>query len=257
MMEIRPICADESEGFLSLLCNVFDLDINRARGIFYNEPFFELDRKWALFEDGVPVSIMTTVPLEFGWGSAIGIAGVATRRDLQGQGRAIKLIEHVLDVNQSRGAKAAYLFARDPRVYRKVGFEILDEAIYAPLQGTREFVLPQTLSFEESRAVYEKWASAHPDRLRRDERRWDYWKWNLRVCTAHQDGYLCLEGGHVRECVPGGGDPPWPLPNRTEWFGLRTMAKEIGAPIRDPRPELMLMAWKSPSMPQFFMTDQF
>jgi hypothetical protein len=47
------------------------------------------------------------------------------------------------------------------------------------------------------------------------------------------------------------------LPAGTEWFGLRSMAKSAGVPIRDPRPELMLLGWNSPSIPQFFMTDQF
>jgi len=257
MIEIRTIRDAEAEPFLRLLCDVFELDIQRARGIFYNEPFFDLERKWAILEDGAPVSILTTVPLSFGWGKAVGIAGVATRRDRQGQGLAIRLIEHVLETGRSNGVSAAYLLARDDRVYRKVGFELLDEAVYAPLEGCREFVLPKTLSFDEAKEVYETWSDGHPDRLRRDERRWSYWKWNLRVCTAHESGYLCLEGGLVRECVPGGGEPPWPLPSRTEWFGLRSMAKTIGAPIRDPRPELMLLGWNSPSMPQFFMTDQF
>lgn len=257
MIEIRSIRAGEAESFLRLLCDVFDLDIQRARGIFFSEPFFDLDRKWAILENGTPISIMTTVPLEFGWGSAIGIAGVATRRDRQGRGLAVRLIEHVLELGRANGVTAAYLFARDDRVYRKVGFELLDEAVYAPIEGCREFVLPRTLSFDEARVVYENWSSGHPDRLRRDDRRWSYWKWNLRVCTAHEAGYLCLEGGLVRECVPGGGEPPWPLPPRTEWFGLRSMARAIGAPIRDERPELMLLGWNSPSMPQFYMTDQF
>jgi N-acetylglutamate synthase-like GNAT family acetyltransferase len=257
MIEIRPIREHEAEPFLGLLCNVFDLDIARARNIFYGEPLFDLNRKWALFEDGEPISILTTVGLEFGWGKAIGIAGVATHRHKQGRGHATRLLEHVLEESQKEGAAAAYLFARDQRVYEHIGFELLDEAVYAPIQGQPEFVLPRTLSFEEIKACYTKWSEADPSRLRRDEKRWKYWQWTLRVCTEHTSGYLCLEGSLVREVVPGGGSGPWILPAGTEWFGLRSMAKVVAAPIRDPRPELMLMGWRSPMLPQFFMTDQF
>jgi N-acetylglutamate synthase-like GNAT family acetyltransferase len=257
MTEIRTIRESESEPFLGLLCRVFDLDIVRARNIFYNEPMFDLERKWAVFENGEPISILTTVGLEFGWGKAIGIAGVATRQDRRGHGLARVLLEAVLQNALDHGVSAAYLFARDSRVYEKVGFETIDEAVYAPIHGRPEYILPRTLSQDEVRSVYDRWACENPNRLLRDERRWNYWKWNLRVCTVHSSGYLCLEGSLVREVVPGGGTPPWPLPAGTEWFGLRSMAKEIQAPIRDPRPELMLMGWRSPGMPQFFMTDQF
>lgn len=256
-MEIRPVREGETEAFLELLCDVFHLDIARARSVFYSEPFFDCNRKWALFEGGRPISILTTVPLEFGWGRAVGIAGVATRTDLQGRGHAVRLIEYVLEHGKAHGEEAAFLFARDPRVYRKVGFEILDEAVLAPIEGSTQFVMPRTVSFDEVRTTYQGWSEADPNRLRRDERRWNYWKWNLRICTVHEEGYLCLEGDRVRECVPGGGAAPWPVPDRTHWFGLRTMAARIGVPTGEPRVEQYLLGWKSPAMPQFFMTDQF
>lgn len=257
MTEIRSIRADEATSFLRLLCDVFNLDYTRARSIFFNEPFFNVDHKWALFEDDVPVSILTTVPLGFGWGQAVGIAGVATKRERQGCGLATKLLEVVLDHAHQDGVKAAFLFARDSRVYDRIGFELLDEAVYAPVQGQGQYVLPSTLSYDEVRKIYDAWSLEHPDRLRRDEKRWDYWKWNLRVCTAHGPGYLSLEGDLLREVVPGGGVPPWPLPAGVEWFGLRSMAALVGAPIREPRRELLLMGWRASSIPQFFMTDQF
>lgn len=257
MNEIRPIREPEAESFLRLLCDVFSLDITRARGIFFNEPLFDLNRKWALFEGGEPVSILTTVPLEFGWGTALGIAGVATREDVRRRGLARQLVERVLEDAEGQGVRAAYLFARDPRVYTSIGFEVLDEAVYAPLQGRPEFILPKTLSFDEAREVYRVWSEGNPNRLRRDDRRWSYWKWNLRVCTSHTSGYLCLEGSVVRECVPGGAAGAWPVPTGSEWFGLRSMAAEVGAPISSPRHELYFMGWRSPGMPQMFLTDQF
>ena len=77
MTEIRPIRLDETDAFLRILCTVFELDFFRAQGLFREEPLFDIDRKWALFERGEMVSILTTTPLIFGWGKANGIAGVA------------------------------------------------------------------------------------------------------------------------------------------------------------------------------------
>lgn len=257
MIEIRTLHAPETERFLELLCSVFNLDVGRARSIFYNEPFYDLNRKWAVFQGGEMVSILTTVPLQFGWGAAVGIAGVATRADRQRQGLAARLVQCALEEERARGVQSAYLFARDTRLYERCGFEKLDEAIYAPIQGTPEFILPRTLSFDEASALYADWASADRFRLIRDARRWSFWKWNLRVCSAHTTGYLCLEGNTVREVVPGGGDAPWPVPVGAEWFGLASMAAQAGVPISNPRVELSFMGWRSPGMPQFFLTDQF
>jgi N-acetylglutamate synthase-like GNAT family acetyltransferase len=257
MSEIRTIRDSEAEAFLTLLCEVFKLDQKRARSIFYNEPLFDLKRKWALFEGGRPVSILTTVGLEFGWGKAIGIAGVATRRDRQKEGLAAQLMAHVLERSREEGVCSAYLFARDRRLYERVGFEMLDEAIYAPIVTEREFVLPRTLGFQEIQQTYGEWSRQGPARLIRDESRWRFWSWNLRVCTEHAKGDLCLEGSLVREVVPMGKQETWRLPPGTEWFGLRSMAERLEVPIRNPRAELMLMGWNSPGVPELFMTDQF
>ena len=81
MTEIRPVRPDEAEAFLELLCDVFSLDLNRAYDVFFSEPLFDLDRKWALFEGREMVSILTTTPLIFGWGrAAMAVASAAGRR---------------------------------------------------------------------------------------------------------------------------------------------------------------------------------
>ena len=55
MTEVRPIRTEEAECFLELLCSVFELDVARARSVFYSEPYVDLGRKWALFVDDAMV----------------------------------------------------------------------------------------------------------------------------------------------------------------------------------------------------------
>lgn len=256
-VEVRTIRESESEEFLRLLCEVFGLDFDRAHGIFLNEPLFDLDRKWALFEGSKMISLLTTVPLEFGWGNAIGIAGVATAESHRSRGHAGRLIKTVLNEASRRGEGAAYLFAKEPGFYERLGFEVLDEVIRARVLTAPERNVPPVLGFDDVKSMYETWASESPARLRRPAARWAYWKWNLRVCTPFKGGYLCAEGGLIRECVTSERLPRWPIPLETHWLGLRSMADRMAIPIVDPRRELHLMGYQNSPLPQMFMTDQF
>ncbi|MCB8932953.1 MAG: GNAT family N-acetyltransferase [Fimbriimonadaceae bacterium] len=256
MIEIRPIVSDEARPFLELLCEVFELDASRAEGIFFGEPFFDLDRKWALFEAGVPISILTTVPLQFGWGRAFGIAGVATRPDRRGKGYAGQLLDAVFARSEREGEGAALLFARLPELYERAGFRTVDEVVRLPVPLGTEAVDPDVLTFEEVEARYSAWAERDPARLRRDARRWRYWRWTLRMCTALADGYLCLEGNTLREAVFENPPDVWPFSGGVEWFGLRSMAEGLGIE-GEGKHELFLMARNVPVRPQMFLTDQF
>ena len=256
-METRPIRAAEAETFLHLLCNVFDLDYNRAHRIFFTEPMFDLSRKWALFDGGEMVSILTTVPLDFGWGRAIGIAGVATIVERQNQGYAGRLLSAVLNAAEGEGEKGALLFARDPKLYSKIGFEIIDEVVKGEILSAPEQEPFALMEFHQVQTLYDHWSLQDPNRLRRDEKRWGYWRWNLRVCTAFEDGYICTEAGVVRECVKTTQPRAWPLPPGAEWRGLASMAKHVGIPLKSQDRDLHLMARNVPGLPQMFMTDQF
>jgi len=256
MTEIRPIREGEGEAFLQLLCDVFTLDFNRAYDVFFTEPMFDLERKWALFEGPEMVSILTTTPLEFGWGRAFGIAGVATRKERQHEGHASRLLQRVLREGERRGEPAALLFARETKVYERNGFEPLDRVIRAELKTTRE-VLDDPLEFEDVRAQYEAWSNAHPDRLRRDERRWRYWQWQYRVPGPFRDGYLCHEPGVLREALFTGKPNAMPLPSGTEWLGTTFMADQLELPVEKITVDLYVMGYKVPGVPQMFMTDQF
>jgi predicted acetyltransferase len=258
MVEIRPITTNEGERFLRLLCSVFHLDYKRAESIFFTEPLFDLDRKWALFEAGRMTSILTTVPLRFGWGDAIGIAGVATEPDRQGQGLAAQLLIEVLRQSKHANEGAAFLFAKDPRVYERVGFKTVDSVIRGVVRDDRPHERHRPLALEEVQVVYDEWSERDPGRLRRDAKRWRYWKWNLRVCTEVEGGYACVEGTTVRELVA---DPcpadGWGLGPNVEWLGLQTMAAKVQLELISPQFELHLMAFGAPAVPQMFLTDQF
>lgn len=257
MTEIRPIKESEAEPFLELLCRVFDLDYGRAHSIFFTEPLYDLDRKWALLENGKPVSILTTVPLEFGWGRAIGIAGVATDQRRQGQGLAGRLLEHVMSASSSAGEGGVLLFAKDTRLYERLGFRVVDRVIRGDIAANPETEVPFGLEFDRIRQMYDEWADADINRLRRDDLRWKYWKWNLRVCTPFGDGYLCFEAGVVREVVIRDPSVDWILPIDSEWLGLESMARRINVELKSMTSDLSLMAHNVPGVPEFFMTDQF
>jgi GNAT superfamily N-acetyltransferase len=253
---VRTIRADEAEHFLDLMCKVFGLDPGRARGIFFAEPLFDLARKWALFQDGDMRAILTTTGLRFGWGRAIGIAGVCTDPAHQGKGLAGRLLEHVLADAEAVGEGPALLFAHRTELYARHGFTVLDEVVRGRVKS-RGAPPSEPVPDDRVRAAYEAWAAADPDRLVRDPGRWRYWSWTLRLCEPFGDGYLCAEPQLLREAVPGKGAEAWPVPSGTEWYGLRSVTEALDVPVSSPRPELLLMGRGVTGRPQMFMTDQF
>ena len=256
-MTIRPIAPEESTEFLNLMCVVFDLEAERAKSVFYKEPLFDLERKWALFDGREMVSILTTVPLQFGWGRGFGIAGVATREERRGRGYARQLLQHVCTVGEATGEGAAYLFAREPAVYRGSGFAVVDTVIRGALDRVEEETIPPMLDGFIVEKRYAEWCDRDPNRLRRDTQRWRYWRWSMRVCTTFGDGYLCSEGSVIREVVID--EPvaaPWPTPE-VEWFGLESMTEHLAVPVKERHFELYLMARNAPAGMAMYMTDQF
>jgi predicted N-acetyltransferase YhbS len=254
--DIRPIREEETESYLRLLCEVFGLDFNRAYDVFFTEPYYDVNRKWALFKGSEIASILTTTPVEFGWGRGFGIAGVATKPKYRREGLASQLIQKVVKEYEKRGEGRPLLFARDPRVYDRLGFETLDRVVRANIRLRPEEPARQ-LEPEDVRTLYDAWAGEHPDRLRRDDLRWKYWNWHYRVCTEMPSGYLCHEVNVLREAIYAPAQSTLPLPSGTEWFGTTLMADQLELPLQDIRVELYLMAQNTPGIPQLFMTDQF
>ena len=257
MIECRLIQLAEGAAYLRALCRIFDLDYVRAESIFYHEPFFDLNRKWALFCDGFVRSILTTVPLQFGDGAAIGIAGVGTLVESRGKGYGQTLVEAALESATKDGETRALLFAQSDTLYKRCGFETLDRVIRADFTEVEVDPDAEVIGFERVRELYDAWALRDPKRLQRDDRRWNFWKWNLRMCVEVPGGYVCQEGDLVREVVLDQPPPRWPIFEQAEWFGLRTMAQELRLPLKNEREDLMFMGRGFTEVPRLYMTDQF
>lgn len=257
MTEFRPIEESEAASFLEILCQVFELTYERVQGVFYSEPFFDLNRKWAAFEAGRMVSVLTTVPLTFGWGKAIGVAGVATVPEARGQGIASRLLGKVLEFSRRNGEGGALLFARDSRLYEACGLERLDDVV----QGALEFQPLEPshvlLSNAEVETIYNEWADKDPNRLRRDEQRWKYWRWHLRLCHLVGSGYVCHEGATVREVVDVRPGTPIRSSEPTRWSGLKGVAEQLELPLYEAKTSMFLMGVGFETSPQMFLTDQF
>lgn len=256
-MEARPIRHEEAETFLRLLCDVFELDYAHAHGVFMTEPFFDLERKWALFDGGQMRSILTLTPLEFGWGMAVGISGVATHPRYRGLGLAGRLLDASLEAAAAHDERAAYLFADDPRLYMRHGFVEVDRKVRGLIEVDKATPPGPPMEFEHVRALYTGWAIAHPDRLRRREGHWQLWKWHMRSCESAGEGYICHEAGLVREALGLGVRPAWPVFQGAEWVGLAGLTQELAVPLQDRVAESYLLARGTLRSPQMFLTDQF
>lgn len=252
-MEIRTIAENEAVTFLQIVCDAFDLDFARARTVYFNEPFFDLSRKWTLIDDGHLASVLTCVPLQFGWGEAVGIASVATRPNFRSRGYATELLRSVIGQYEDRGVRAVYLFAQNPAMYYRMGFEPIDDMIRVPLPP-QEADGSDMMPFEEVRRIYDAWAGGHPDRLRRDDTRWKAWRWGMRGCAPVSGGYVCIEGSQVREAIMDG-DVTWPVGQMTDWTGLGSVSRALGLSQGEKTAELL--AFGDAPRPQLFLTDQF
>lgn len=257
MIEVRTILAEEADEFLMLLCNVFTLDFKAAQNIFYQEPLFDLNRKWALFEDGKMTSILTTSPLEFGWGRAAGIAGVATKPEARGRGLARQLLSQAMEATKDRGEHAFMLFATDQRVYKKLGFTFADDVVRGEVKCSGQTGDLELLEVSDVKQRYSAWSAESDDRLIRTHLKWEAWTWSLKHCEARGDGYVCIEPVLLREAILPGHFGSWPLPENTIFYGLKRTAEAIGVPLLTSRVEMHAMTLGFPKPPIMFMTDQF
>lgn len=253
MIEIRTITDPEAKGFLALLCDVFDLDLARASSVFFTEPFYDPANKWALFSNGVMASILSLTPLEFGWGNAMGISGVATQPEYRRRGHARKLLDEVhraIDM-------PTMLFAHNTKLYESSGYTSTDRVVRGPIRECTNMTIGEAMSRRDIESAYSVWSSGNPARLRRNERRWRFWNWTLRSCEAMDDGYIGVESTIVREAVGIGKHDCWPVGPNIEWLGLESLTAAIGIPMTRREVTLQVMTRRFPVLPQMFMSDQF
>lgn len=256
-MEIRRVLEREEPEFLRVLCNVFDLDHQRAMGIFFKEPLHDSRQNWAVFQEGLITSILTLTPLHFGWGVSFGISGVATLPEGRRSGLAGSLLNHAMASAEAEGARGFMLFAHQTELYETLGFRTIDRVWRAPIIAGETLDALPSLNNSEIQAIYDQWATEHPARLRREEARWEFWRWSLRTTEAFGGGYYCNESGMVREAILP--QPPTFLPVAPDstWYGLASMTDNLRIPIFEPTPEMYVMGRHIPDQPQMFMTDQF
>lgn len=259
MITVRPIVATEADAFFSILCESFELDAHRARPIFFQDPGFDLNHKWALFDGDEMHSILTSTPMEFGFGGATGLAGVATRRESRGQGYAARLIESVSEQFRAGGADGFLLFATKTKLYESLGFEELDTVVSGPIYSDGEDESWRApLEAAEVQARYTAWSGSRPEWCVRSSARWKNWSWSARVCEpVGETGYLCFEGITIREAIVPSSLKKWPVPEGTEWVGLAGVTEQLRIPAAC-RPTGTLLLGKSiKTCPGMFLTDQF
>jgi len=257
MIEVRQIQEGEVARFLELLCEVFELDHGRATTVFYSEPFYDLRRKWALFENGHMASILTTTPLDYGFGKAIGIAGVGTLNSHRNKGYGEQLLNVVLQDATNNGEPHAILFAHQDILYKRCGFETVDYVIRASIDKPCQLPYSGMIPEAQVEQMYAEWAIQNPLRLNRDERRWRYWRYVFRETYPAPGGYVASETNLCREAIFDAPIEVWPLLPSAEWYGLRSMTKFLGIPTKNEREELLVMTRNFPDIPQMFMSDQF
>ncbi len=259
MIVCRPITRTEADQFLEILCTVFELSVQRASPVFFNEPSFDVNRKWACFENGTMKSILTSTPLIFGSSDqkrAMGIAGVATLPEAQGKGFAGMLVKSILEYGRNNNEPRALLFAKNPSLYTQLGFEVLDEIVEGPIECDGEDELQDDLDFDSVHKIYDEFSAQDDSWLHRDDLRWAVWKWSVRCCQPTPSGYICHEGMTIREAIfpnPGG----WPISRGTNWMGLKSVTEAIQVPTTPKPTGSSLMGIGFDFAPQMFLTDQF
>jgi len=259
VIECRTITRLESDRFLEILCSVFELSLPRATPVFYNEPAFDLSRKWACFVNGEMVAILTATPLVFDFQTqkrAMGIAGVATLLQFQGKGYASLLVKSALAHGIEIGEPRALLFAKNPLLYQKLGFEILDEIVEGSLDYQGEDELQEDLNFDEIQREYNRFSKDGENWLIRDDLRWKVWKWSVRCCQPALGGYLCHEGMTIREAITTH-PAPWPIGKGMNWIGLKSVTQDLKIPTTPKPLGSYLMGINFDFPPKMFLTDQF
>lgn len=167
------------------------------------------------------------------------------------------LIEHVINDHQQRGEDSFMLFAKDERLYSRLGFKTVDKTIRARFQKVHWQEQPVPTLLSEVKLLYDDWSRKASNRLLRDEKRWQLWKHYGRLGYEFGDGYLLTEGDLIREALFTSLPEFWPINPSSEWLGLESLAQELRLPLRDIRYEVNLMTRNFPGKPHFFLTDQF
>ena len=180
--------AEETDAFLEVMCEAFEMEFEAAKPIFHADPYFDPRNKYALKIDTKIVSCLTVVDRECWIGGALirvaGIAGVSTRKEFRGQGLAgLLLAETVRDLT-ARGFHLSALFPILRDFYRRYGWEtagnqVTAGTLEAPVAAATSEVevevgLATEADAEALARLYNLAAGGRAMRCARDGRRWRY-----------------------------------------------------------------------------------
>lgn len=186
MQEIRAVHHEELDAMLAVMCEAFMLPFASARDLFYKDPYFDIEKKRVLLEDGEIISCLTITETRM-WIGAVaapvgGVAGVATRPSHRRNGYAGRLLQQTLITLREQRCPFSALFPFSYDYYRRFGWEHAGTQIrvstapnllpaFADSRHVRP-ALPSDLA--EMQLIYDQTSRARTGSCLRDRKRWTY-----------------------------------------------------------------------------------
>ncbi|MGC8666508.1 MAG: GNAT family N-acetyltransferase [Chthonomonadales bacterium] len=186
MICVRPPTSEELEAMLGLMCEAFHLPHAPARELFYRDPYFSLENKRVLVQDGRVVSCLTLVDATMWIGQArvrvAGVANVCTAEAERRKGYARRLLSDTVVDLRRRGSSMAGLLPYSYAFYQRLGWELCSTqyrftappAALPPYQEAR-FVRPaQPEDVQRISSLYAWYSEGRTGWCVRDAKRWEY-----------------------------------------------------------------------------------
>ncbi len=186
MQEIRAVHHEELDAMLAVMCESFMLPFASARDLFYKDPYFDIEKKRVLLEDGEIISCLTIMETRMWIGAAAaqvgGVAGVATRPSHRRNGYAGRLLEQTLRTLREQRCPFSALFPFSYDYYRRFGWEHAGTQLrvstapnllpaFADSRHVRP-ALPSDLA--EMQQIYDQTSRERTGSCLRDRKRWTY-----------------------------------------------------------------------------------
>jgi len=186
MVEIRAARTEELDAMLTVMCEAFMLPFAPAREVFYKDPYFDIEKKRVLVENGEVISCLTIVEVVMWIGQAAvrvgGIAGVGTRPSHRRRGYAGRLLVESLRTLAEQGYGLTALFPYSYDYYRRFGWEragtqfrITLSPRSLPRFADARYVRPALpADCPEVQRLYDASSRHKTGRCLRDAKRWSY-----------------------------------------------------------------------------------
>jgi predicted acetyltransferase len=186
MQEIRAVHHEELDAMLAVMCESFMLPFASARDLFYKDPYFDIEKKRALLEDGEIISCLTIMETRMWIGAAAaqvgGVAGVATRPTHRRNGYAGRLLEETIRTLRAQRCPFSALFPFSYDYYRRFGWEhagtqmrVSTAPNLLPTFTDSRQVRPALPSdIAEMQQIYDQSSHRRTGSCLRDRKRWTY-----------------------------------------------------------------------------------